>query len=47
MESNITLNDDVGYSKTTGAEEPRYATYKWDFGDNTPESPASPLAPRR
>ncbi len=37
MESNITLNDDVGYSKTTGAEEPRYATYKWDFGDNTPE----------
>ncbi len=37
MESNITLNDDIGYSKTTGAEEPRYATYKWNFGDETPE----------
>lgn len=37
MESNITLNDDISYSKTTGAEEPRYATYKWNFGDNTPE----------
>lgn len=37
MESNITLNDDVGYSKTTGAEEARYATYKWNFGDETPE----------
>jgi hypothetical protein len=37
MESDITLNDDVGYSKTTGAEEPKYATYKWNFGDETPE----------
>lgn len=37
MESNITLNDDVGYSKTTGAEEPKYASYKWNFGDGSPE----------
>jgi hypothetical protein len=37
MESDITLNNDVGYSKTTGAEEPKYATYKWNFGDKTPE----------
>ncbi len=37
MESDITLNDDIGYSKTTGAEEPKYATYKWNFGDETPE----------
>jgi hypothetical protein len=37
MESDITLNDDIGYSKTTGAEESRYATYKWNFGDETPE----------
>jgi hypothetical protein len=37
MESNITLNDDIGYSKTTGAEEAKYATYKWNFGDKTPE----------
>jgi hypothetical protein len=36
MESNITLNDDIGYSKA-GAEEPKYATYKWNFGDETPE----------
>jgi hypothetical protein len=36
MESDITLNDDIGYSKT-GAEEPKYATYKWNFGDGTPE----------
>ncbi len=36
MESNITLNDDIGYSKT-GVEEPKYATYKWNFGDGTPE----------
>ncbi len=36
MESNITLNDDIGYSKT-GSEEPKYATYKWNFGDETPE----------
>lgn len=36
MESDITLNDDIGYSKTTGAEEPEYATYKWNFGDGTP-----------
>jgi hypothetical protein len=37
MESDITLNDDIGYSKTTGAEESKYATYKWNFGDETPE----------
>jgi hypothetical protein len=37
MESNITLDDDIGYSKTTGAEEPKYAIYKWNFGDETPE----------
>jgi hypothetical protein len=37
MESDISLNDDIGYSKTTGAEEPKYATYKWNFGDETPE----------
>ncbi len=37
MESDISLNDDIDYSKTTGAEEPRYATYKWNFGDGTPE----------
>jgi hypothetical protein len=37
MESDITLNDDIGYSKTTGAEEPKYAIYKWNFGDETPE----------
>ncbi|MGC2374757.1 MAG: PKD domain-containing protein [Solirubrobacteraceae bacterium] len=37
MESNITLNDDIGYSKATGAEEPKYAVYKWNFGDKTPE----------
>ena len=37
MESDITLNDDVGYSKTTGTAEPKYATYKWSFGDETPE----------
>jgi hypothetical protein len=36
MESDITLNDDIGYSKT-GVEEPKYATYKWNFGDETPE----------
>ncbi len=36
MESDITLNDDIGYSKT-GVEEPKYATYKWNFGDGTPE----------
>jgi hypothetical protein len=36
MESNITLNADVGYSKT-GAEQPNYATYKWNFGDGSPE----------
>jgi len=36
MESDITLNDDIGYS-ATGAEEPKYATYKWNFGDETPE----------
>jgi hypothetical protein len=37
MESNITLNDDIGYSKTTGAEEAKYASYKWNFGDGSPE----------
>ncbi|MGA2165229.1 MAG: PKD domain-containing protein [Solirubrobacteraceae bacterium] len=37
MESDITLNDDIGYSKTTGAEEAKYATYKWNFGDETAE----------
>ncbi len=37
MESDISLNDDIGYSKTTGAEESKYATYKWNFGDETPE----------
>jgi hypothetical protein len=37
MESNITLNDNIGYSKTTGAEEVKYASYKWNFGDKTPE----------
>ncbi len=36
MESDITLNDDIGYSKT-GVEEPKYATYRWNFGDETPE----------
>lgn len=36
MESDITLNDDIGYSKT-GVEEPKYATYKWNFGDGSPE----------
>jgi PKD domain-containing protein len=36
MESDITLNDDIGYSKT-GVEEAKYATYKWNFGDGTPE----------
>lgn len=36
MESDITLNDDIGYSKT-GVEEPKYASYKWNFGDGTPE----------
>jgi hypothetical protein len=37
MESNITLNDTIGYNKTTGAEEPEYAIYKWNFGDGSPE----------
>jgi hypothetical protein len=37
MESNITLNGNIGYSKTTGAEEAKYASYKWNFGDETPE----------
>ena len=36
MESDITLDDDIGYSKT-GTEEAKYATYKWNFGDGTPE----------
>jgi hypothetical protein len=36
MESDITLNDDIGYS-ATGVEEPKYATYKWNFGDGSPE----------
>jgi uncharacterized membrane protein YgcG len=35
MESNITLNDDIGYSKS-GAEQAKYASYTWDFGDETP-----------
>ncbi len=37
MESDITLNDDVGFSQSTGEEETKYATYKWNFGDGTPE----------
>ncbi|HXB64187.1 MAG TPA: PKD domain-containing protein [Solirubrobacteraceae bacterium] len=36
MESNITLGDDIAYSKS-GTEESKYATYKWNFGDGTPE----------
>jgi hypothetical protein len=36
MESDISLDDDIGYSKT-GVEEAKYATYKWNFGDGTPE----------
>jgi hypothetical protein len=36
MESDVTLDDDIAYSKT-GVEEPKYATYKWNFGDGTPE----------
>ncbi len=36
MESDISLDDDIGYS-TTGVEEAKYATYKWNFGDGTPE----------
>jgi hypothetical protein len=36
MESDITLNDDIGYS-ATGVEEPKYASYKWNFGDGSPE----------
>lgn len=36
MESDITLDDDIGYSKG-GTEEAKYATYKWNFGDGTPE----------
>jgi hypothetical protein len=37
MESNITLNDNINYSKTNGAEQAKYATYTWDFGDETPK----------
>jgi hypothetical protein len=36
MESDITLNDDIAYS-SSGTEESKYATYKWNFGDGTPE----------
>jgi len=45
MESNITLNDDIGYSKKTGAEEAKYATYKWNFGDETEVTGVAPGAP--
>lgn len=36
MESNFTLNAGVKFS-SLGAEEPAYATYKWNFGDGSPE----------
>ncbi len=36
MESNFTLNAGVKFS-ALGVEEPAYATYKWNFGDGSPE----------
>jgi hypothetical protein len=35
MESDITLDADIGYS-ATGTPQPNYATYSWNFGDGTP-----------
>ncbi len=47
MESDITLNDDIGYSKS-GAEQAKYASYTWNFGDETPTvtgfAPGAPSA---
>ena len=37
MESDITLDDDIGYSKTGVERQPKYATYKWNFGDELAE----------
>jgi PKD domain len=35
MESDITLDADIGYS-ATGTPQPNYATYSWNFGDGSP-----------
>jgi hypothetical protein len=36
MESNVALNWGTEYT-ATGASKPTYATYKWNFGDGSPE----------
>ncbi len=46
MESDIDLNAGINYS-ATGVPQATYATYKWNFGDGTPEvsgyAPGAPL----
>lgn len=46
MESDISLDAAFGYS-ASGAPQPNYATYTWNFGDGTPEvtgyAPGAPL----
>ncbi|HEV7163171.1 MAG TPA: PKD domain-containing protein [Solirubrobacteraceae bacterium] len=45
MESNITLNSAFGYN-SSGSPDANYATYKWNFGDGSPEiSGYAPGAP--
>jgi hypothetical protein len=45
MESDISLNSAIGFS-AAGKPQPNYATYKWNFGDGTPEvSGYAPGAP--
>ncbi len=36
MDSNITLDAGTKYNPNSGAPEPAYATYSWNFGDGTP-----------
>jgi len=46
MQSDIALDAAIGYS-AAGAPQPNYATYKWNFGDGTPEvSGFAPGAPQ-
>jgi hypothetical protein len=47
MESDITLNAGIGFS-ASGAPQPAYATYTWNFGDGSPpvvgNAPGAPSA---